>query len=52
MTALTLKAELDEAAWTQLYSTINRPFDQPDTGKIAVKVIDHYGDKILKVFEV
>ena len=29
-----------------------RPFDRPDTGKIAVKVIDHYGDEVLKVFGV
>lgn len=47
-----LKAEIDEAAWSTLYSTVSRPFAPPDTGKIAVKVINHYGDEVLKVFEV
>jgi len=47
-----LRAEIDEAAWSSLYSTTSRPFDKPETGKIAVKVINHYGDEVLKVFEV
>jgi len=45
-----LRAEIDESAWSSLYSTISRPFDKPDTGKIAIKVINHYGDEVLKVF--
>ncbi|OFZ81282.1 MAG: DNA methylase [Bdellovibrionales bacterium RIFOXYD1_FULL_53_11] len=48
----TLRAEIDEAAWSSLYSTVSRPFDKPKTGKIAVKVINHYGDEVLKVFKV
>jgi adenine-specific DNA-methyltransferase len=47
-----LRAEIDEAAWSELHSTISRPFDEPETGKIAVKVINHYGDEVLKVYEV
>jgi len=47
-----LKAEIVEAAWASLYSTTSRPFDPPATGKIAVKVINHYGDEVLKVYEV
>ncbi|MBI1825563.1 MAG: site-specific DNA-methyltransferase [Planctomycetes bacterium] len=47
-----LRAEIDESAWSALYSTTSRPFDAPSTGKIAVKVINHYGDEVLKVFEV
>ena len=47
-----LRAEIDEAAWDALYSTKSRPFDPPETGKIAVKVINHYGDEVLKVYEV
>jgi len=47
-----LKAEIDEAAWSQLYSTRSRPFDPPETGKIAVKVINHYGDEVLRVYDV
>ena len=46
-----LKAEIDEDAWSTLYSTVSRPFDPPSTGKIAVKVINHYGDEVLKVYE-
>lgn len=47
-----LRAEVNESAWQILYSTTSRPFDVPKTGKIAVKVINHYGDEVLKVFEV
>jgi hypothetical protein len=47
-----LRAEIDEAAWSELYSTTSRPFDPPETGKIAVKVINHYGDEVLKVYEI
>ncbi|MEK7762163.1 MAG: site-specific DNA-methyltransferase, partial [Nitrospirota bacterium] len=47
-----LRAEIDEAAWSSLYSTVSRPFAKPESGKIAVKVINHYGDEVLKVFEI
>ena len=47
-----LKAEVDEAAWSSLYSTKSRPFAKPASGKIAVKVINHYGDEVLKVLSV
>lgn len=47
-----LRAEIDEAAWSELYSTTSRPFDKPETGKMAVKLINHYGDEVLKVYEV
>jgi len=47
-----LRAEIDETAWSSLYSTESRAFDKPETGKIAVKVINHYGDEVLKVFSV
>jgi adenine-specific DNA-methyltransferase len=46
-----LKAEIDEEAWSSLYSTVSRPFDKPESGRIAVKVINHYGDEVLKVFD-
>jgi adenine-specific DNA-methyltransferase len=48
----TLRGDVNEAAWASLYRTKSRPFDPPATGKIAVKVINHYGDEVLKVFEV
>lgn len=47
-----LRADIDEATWSTLYSTVSRPFAQPKSGKIAVKVINHYGDEVLKVFGV
>ena len=47
-----LRAEVDEAAWASLYSTTSRAFERPQSGKIAVKVINHYGDEVLKVFPV
>ncbi len=47
-----LRAEIAEDAWSQLYSTTSRPFPKPETGKIAVKVINHYGDEVLKVYSV
>jgi adenine-specific DNA-methyltransferase len=47
-----LRADIDEEAWSALYSTVSRPFDLPETGKIAVKVINHYGDEVLKVYDI
>ena len=47
-----LRAEIDEEAWASLYSTKSRPFTPPESGKIAVKVINHYGDEVMKVFDV
>jgi adenine-specific DNA-methyltransferase len=46
-----LRAEIDESAWASLYSTTSRPFAPPSTGKIAVKVINHYGDEVLKIYD-
>jgi adenine-specific DNA-methyltransferase len=48
----TLKAEIDEAAWATLHSDTSRPFDKPKSGRIAVKVINHLGDEVMKVFQV
>ena len=48
----TLKAEIDEEAWETLYSDVSRPFAKPATGRIAVKVINHLGDEVMKVFRV
>ena len=47
-----LRAEIDETAWSSINSTKSRLFPKPKTGKIAIKVINHYGDEVLKVFEV
>ena len=47
-----LRAEIDEAAWATLYRDVSRPFPRPHTGRIAVKVINHFGDEVMKVFPV
>ena len=48
----TLKAEIDPDAWATLHSDTSRPFPRPATGRIAVKVINHLGDEVIKVFGV
>ncbi|MEN6317236.1 MAG: site-specific DNA-methyltransferase [Syntrophaceae bacterium] len=47
----TLKAEINEEAWATLHSDTSRPFDKPKSGRIAVKVINHLGDEVMKVFK-
>jgi adenine-specific DNA-methyltransferase len=47
-----LKAEIDETAWAELNSTVSRPFPKPTSGRICVKVINHFGDEVQKVFAV
>ena len=47
-----LRADIDESAWSALYSTVSQRFPRPASGKIAVKVINHYGDEVLKVYPV
>jgi adenine-specific DNA-methyltransferase len=47
-----LKADIDRDAWDSLNRTESRAFPRPDTGKIAVKVINDYGDEVMKVFTV
>jgi adenine-specific DNA-methyltransferase len=47
-----MKSDIDEDAWSSMYGTTSRPFATPTTKKIAVKVINHYGDEVLKVFDV
>jgi adenine-specific DNA-methyltransferase len=48
----TLRAEIDEEAWGSLRSATSRPFLKPKSGRIAVKVINHLGDEVMKVFRV
>jgi adenine-specific DNA-methyltransferase len=48
----TLKAEIDPDAWATLHSDTSRPFEKPKSGRIAVKVINHLGDEVMKVFRV
>jgi adenine-specific DNA-methyltransferase len=47
-----LQADIDEDAWATLYSDTSRPFPRPEGGRIAVKVINHFGDEVMKVFRV
>ncbi|MDE2797587.1 MAG: DNA methyltransferase [Gemmatimonadota bacterium] len=48
----TLKSEINQEAWATLKSDTSRPFDKPESGRIAVKVINHLGDEVMKVFRV
>ena len=48
----TLKAEIDEEASASLHSDVSRPFVKPKSGRIAVKVVNHLGDEVIKVFNV
>ena len=48
----TLKAEIDADAWATLNSDVSRPFPKPQSGRIAVKVINHLGDEAMKVLTV
>ncbi|MEG2172195.1 MAG: hypothetical protein RRY29_02905 [Desulfovibrionaceae bacterium] len=48
----TLKADIDKDVWETLHSDISRPFHKPKGGRIAVKVINHLGDEVMKVFGV
>ncbi len=47
-----LKTEIDKEAWDTLNRDTSRPFPRPESGRIAVKVINHYGDEVMKVFSV
>jgi adenine-specific DNA-methyltransferase len=47
-----LRADIDAAAWEALYRTESMPFERPSAGRIAVKVINDYGDEVMKVFEI
>lgn len=48
----TLKAEINQEAWESLHSDTSRSFDKPKNGRIAVKVINHLGDEVMKVYRV
>ncbi|MBL7988316.1 MAG: site-specific DNA-methyltransferase [Chlorobi bacterium] len=48
----TLKAEINEEAWGTLNSDTSRPFIRPESGRIAIKVINHLGDEVMKVMKV
>ena len=48
----TLKTEISAEAWESLRSDKSRPFEKPNTGRIAVKAINHLGDEVMKVFEI
>ena len=48
----TLKAQIDAEAWESLHSDTSRPFEKPASGRIAVKVINHLGDEVMKIFRV
>ena len=48
----TLKAEIDKEAWDTLNSDNSRPFAKPKSGRVAIKVINHLGDEVMKVYQI
>ena len=46
-----LQSDINEEAWETLYRTESLPFAKPEAGKIAVKVINHYGDEVVKEYK-
>ncbi|CAN5772018.1 site-specific DNA-methyltransferase [soil metagenome] len=44
-----LRADISDEAWATVNSTVSRPFPRPKSGKVAIKVINHYGDEVMKV---
>jgi adenine-specific DNA-methyltransferase len=48
----TSRTEIAGAVWSSLNSTTSPPFPKTTTGRIAVKVVKHRGEKVLKVYEV
>ena len=47
-----LRADISDEAWATVNSTVSRPFPRPQTGKVAIKVINHYGDEVMRVLTV
>ncbi len=47
-----LRAEIDADPWGTLHSDTSRAFGRPGRGRFAVKVINHLGDEVMKVFRV
>jgi adenine-specific DNA-methyltransferase len=47
-----LRADISDEAWATVNSNVSRPFPRPTTGKVAIKVINHYGDEVMKVFAI
>ena len=47
-----LKNDIDEEEWASVARSVSRPFARPKSGQIAVKVINHFGDEVMKIFEV
>jgi adenine-specific DNA-methyltransferase len=48
----TPKAEIDREAWGTLHSDTSRPLKKPKSGRIAITVINHLGDEVMKIFKV
>ncbi|MFH1474533.1 MAG: site-specific DNA-methyltransferase, partial [Chloroflexota bacterium] len=47
-----LRADISDEAWASINATVSRPFPRPASGRVAVKVINHYGDEVMKVYGV
>ncbi|MGM0345834.1 site-specific DNA-methyltransferase [Streptomyces sp. Adlamb9] len=47
-----LKGQIDDEALSTLFTTKSRPFPKPESGRIAVKVVNYYGDEVLKAIDI
>ncbi len=47
-----LNNDIDPEEWASVAQTTSRPFPRPKNGRIAVKVINHFGDEVMKIFKV
>lgn len=47
-----LRADISDGPWPAVNSTISRPFPRPSTGKVVVKVSNHYGNEVMKAFAI
>ena len=46
-----LNNDIDAEEWESAAGTLSHPFPRPDSNKIAVKVINHFGDEVMKIYD-
>lgn len=46
-----LNNDIDAEEWEAAAGTLSHPFPRPYSNKIAVKVINHFGDEVMKIYD-
>ena len=46
-----LQRHIDDGKWNRLLTAVTIPFDPPESGKVAVKVIDKAGMETMRVLD-